>query len=104
MILSVRVIGFILTGRPVIPADVLTVALSESDPKRVVILEALIIPVVKASRVIRTDALIEVSVKVTASFPKPVIAPLEPLAKTLLISVAVPSIVLTEEALTIPEY
>ena len=40
---------------------------------RVVILEALIIPVVKASRVIRADALIDVSVIVTASLPKPVI-------------------------------
>ena len=58
-----------------IPEDLLTVSLSESDPARVVILDALIIPVVKASRVIRTDALIDVSVKVTASFPKPVIVP-----------------------------
>ena len=40
-------------------------------------LEALINPVVKASRVIRTDALIDVSVKVTASFPKPSIAPVD---------------------------
>ena len=32
-------------------------------------------PVVKASRVIRADALIEVSVIVTDSFPKPVIVP-----------------------------
>ena len=38
-------------------------------------LEALINPVVKASRVLRIDALIDVSVKVTASFPKPVMVP-----------------------------
>ena len=62
-------------GRPLMPDEALAVAWSESDPVRVVILEALIIPVVKASRVKRTDALIDVSVMVTASFPKPVIVP-----------------------------
>ena len=35
-------------------------------------------PVVWASRAIRTDALIDVSVIVTASFPKPVIVPAAP--------------------------
>ena len=61
----------LIPGRPVIPEEPLTVAWSEADPVRVVILEALIIPEVKASRVIRADALIDVSVIVTASFPKP---------------------------------
>ena len=36
-------------------------------------LEALIIPEVKASRIIRVDAFIDVSLRVTASFPKPLI-------------------------------
>ena len=59
------------------PEEALTVAWSVADPLRAVMLEALINPVVKASRVIRTDALIDVSVKVTASFPKPSIAPVD---------------------------
>ena len=62
-------------NRPEIPEEALTVAWSVADPVRVVILEALIIPEVKASRVIRADALIDVSVIVTASLPKPVIVP-----------------------------
>ena len=69
-----------LPGSPVIPEEPLTVALSEADPRRVVILEALILPVVKASRVIRTDASIDVSLRVTASLPKPVIVPDVPAA------------------------
>ena len=48
-------------------------ALSESSPVRVVMLEASITPVFKASRFLRTDASIEVSLRVTASFPKPLI-------------------------------
>ena len=39
-----------------IPLEPLTVALSESDPVRFVMLEASIIPVVNSSSVIRTDA------------------------------------------------
>ena len=58
-----------------IPLEPLTVALSESDPVRVVMLEASIIPVVNSSSVIRTDASIDVSLIVTASLPRPVIVP-----------------------------
>ena len=46
------------------PEDAITIAWSESDPvrpARVVILETLIIPEVKASRLIRTPASIDVS-------------------------------------------
>ena len=57
------------------PEEALTIVWSEADPVRVVILEALIIPEVKASRVIRADALIDVSVIVTSSLPKPVMVP-----------------------------
>ena len=70
-----------------------TVAWSEADPVRVVILEALIIPEVNPSRVIRADALIDVSVIVTASFPKPVIVPAALDVYAVLISAAVPVIV-----------
>ena len=50
-------------------------ALSESNPVRVVMLDASIIPVVKASSVLRADASIDVSLIVTASVPRPVIVP-----------------------------
>ena len=62
-------------GRPVIPLEPLTVALSEANPVRVVMLDASIIPVVKASSVLRAEASIDVSLIVMASLPRPVIVP-----------------------------
>ena len=67
----------LMPGRPVIPEEALTVAWSVTDPVRVVILEASIVPIVRESSVIRTAASIEVSLIVTASFPKPSIAPVD---------------------------
>ena len=85
-----------------IPEEALTTALSEFDPVRVVMLKALIIPVVKASRVFRTAASIDVSLKVTASFPKPAIFPATFAEKTAIKSAAFVLRVVILDALIIP--
>ena len=61
--------------RPLIPLEPRAVLTTAAVPVKVVTVAALTAPVVLPSSVFNTDAANVVSLKVTASFPKPVIPP-----------------------------
>ena len=62
-----------LSSRLEIPSEESTLFISEREPFKVVIVEALIIPVVFSSRVLSKEASIEESEIVIISLPKPFI-------------------------------
>ena len=62
-----------LSSRLEIPSEESTLSISEIEPVKVAIVEALIIPVVFKSRVFSKEASIEISEIVTISFPRPYI-------------------------------
>ena len=73
---AARLVSFMITASfppPDTPAVVYIVLASAADPVTVKTVLASIVPVVFPLRVLRVAAVIEVSLKVTASFPKPLI-------------------------------
>ena len=84
---------------PVTPAVVYIVLASAADPVTVKTELASIDPVVLPLRVLRAAAVIEVSLNVTASFPRP-LTPEE--VRAVFVAAAVPVKVVTVEALTVP--
>jgi hypothetical protein len=85
--------------KPLVPAEVIAVSTSDADPVMVLTVAALTVPVVAASRVLSEVALIEVSLNVTASSPRP----LKPVVlKAVLAAAAVPVMVVTVAASTVP--